>query len=391
MDTGLQNDEKILQGNEKILAVLQQLIASGELPKDDENQAEIIALLGDILEQDIPRQDIPAALKTARERLQEMKEELSRLQGLVNEEPTIAPLLDRAQAALARKDRIELDTVDDALAQIDAVLKQGLDARRRDRVRVLEARANTAMARQRPLKAAEFFAEAAREVPQEDRSLWARMKVQEGNAYDDHGELHPGLTEFYKSIEAYRAALRVYTEQDMPTDWAMTQNNLGNALSRLGERAGGEEGVRLLTEGVEAYRAALRVQTEQDMPTDWAMTQNNLGIVLSSLGERADGEEGVRLLRESVEAYRAALRVQTEQDMPTDWAGTQNNLGNALSRLGERAGGEEGVRLLSESVEAYRAALRVYTEQDTPYFWEVVSNNLTSVLNLMDKPTVMPV
>ena len=37
----------------------------------------------------------------------------------------------------------------------------------------------------------------------------------------------------------------------MPLDWAMTQNNLGNALQRLGER---ESGTTRLEEAVNAYQ-----------------------------------------------------------------------------------------------------------------------------------------
>ena len=40
---------------------------------------------------------------------------------------------------------------------------------------------------------------------------------------------------------------------------------------------GGPEGLRRLSEAVEAYRQALTVRTRDDLPQDWAMTQNNLG------------------------------------------------------------------------------------------------------------------
>ena len=49
----------------------------------------------------------------------------------------------------------------------------------------------------------------------------------------------------------------------MPLDWATTQNNLGNALSRLGER---ESGTERLEEAVEAYRAALQERTRERVP-----------------------------------------------------------------------------------------------------------------------------
>ena len=40
---------------------------------------------------------------------------------------------------------------------------------------------------------------------------------------------------------------------------------------------GGPEGLRRLSEAVEAYRQALTVRTRDDLPQDWARTQNNLG------------------------------------------------------------------------------------------------------------------
>ena len=39
-----------------------------------------------------------------------------------------------------------------------------------------------------------------------------------------------------EAVAAYRDALREYTCERVPLDWAMTQNNLGNALATLGER-----------------------------------------------------------------------------------------------------------------------------------------------------------
>ena len=90
---------------------------------------------------------------------------------------------------------------------------------------------------------------------------------------------------------------------------------------------GGPEGLRRLSEAVEAYRQALTVYTRDDLPQDWATTQNNLGTALWALGERLGGPEGLRRLSEAVEAYRQALTVHTRDDLPQDWATTQNNLG----------------------------------------------------------------
>ena len=95
-------------------------------------------------------------------------------------------------------------------------------------------------------------------------------------------------------------ALEERTRERVPLDWAMAQNNLGNALARLGGRDGG---TARLEEAVAAYRAALEEYTRERVPLQWAMTQNNLGSALLTLGER---ESGTVRLAEAVAAYRAA-------------------------------------------------------------------------------------
>ena len=203
-------------------------------------------------------------------------------------------------------------------------------------------------------------------------------------------------------------------------DWAMTQNNLGNALSRLGER---ESGTERLEEAVAAYRAALQERTRERVPLHWAMTQNNLGNALWRLGER---ESGTARLEEAVDAYRAALQERTRERVPLDWAMTQNNLGNALSsarRAGERhrsgwrrrstpiarrcrsgpasgcrcsgrrrrttsatrfrgsASGRAAPQRLEEAVAAYRAALQEQTRERVPLDWATTQNNLGNALS----------
>ena len=66
----------------------------------------------------------------------------------------------------------------------------------------------------------------------------------------------------------------------------MTQMNLGAALTTLGQR---ESGTARLEQAVAAYHAALEERTRERVPLDWAMTQMNLGNALTSswqAGER---------------------------------------------------------------------------------------------------------
>ena len=81
----------------------------------------------------------------------------------------------------------------------------------------------------------------------------------------------------------------------------------------LCERQGG---TAKLEEAVAAYRAALE-ETRERVPLGWAMTQNNLGNALRALGER---ESGTARLEEAVAAYRAALQERTRERVPLNWA-----------------------------------------------------------------------
>ena len=48
-----------------------------------------------------------------------------------------------------------------------------------------------------------------------------------------------GTARLEEAVAAYRDALKEPTRERVPLQWATTQNNLGNALSRLGERESG--------------------------------------------------------------------------------------------------------------------------------------------------------
>ena len=204
------------------------------------------------------------------------------------------------------------------------------------------------------------------------------ISLQEAGIRTEGADIQKFLRE---AVVAYRDALTVYTKEQLPQQWAMTQNNLGKVFSQQGIRTGGEAGTRLLAEAVAAYREALTIRTKELLPQDWAATQNNLGAVLSQQGIRIGGEAGTNLLAESVTALRAALTVYTKEQLPQQWATTQNNLGATLGDQGTRTSGEAGTRLLAEAVAAYREALTIQTKEQLPQDWAATQNNLGGVLH----------
>jgi tetratricopeptide (TPR) repeat protein len=150
---------------------------------------------------------------------------------------------------------------------------------------------------------------AALEVRKRDRVplQWATTKNNLGTALQTLGERESSTARLEEAVAAYRAALE--ERREFPLDWAMTQNNLGTALQTLGER--GSDTARL-GEAVAAYRAALKGRGPPKKGSlsfaitqkQWAMTQNNLGSALRRLGER---ESGTARLEEAIAAFDACL------------------------------------------------------------------------------------
>ena len=117
---------------------------------------------------------------------------------------------------------------------------------------------------------------------------YAAGEQQLGNERGDYARL-------VVAIAFYKKALTIWTRESVPLDWARTQNNLGNALSTLGER---ESGTARLEEAVSAYGAALLEWTRERVPLLWAATQNNSRHIAlqDCFGERESGAGVLRRL-----------------------------------------------------------------------------------------------
>ena len=178
--------------------------------------------------------------------------------------------------------------------------------------------------------AAKKYGDAARLMENVDqRQQWQFLMAQADELYNQGDEFGDNSA-LVEAIAVYRNGLSLASRQQRSLDWAGTQNNLGIALKKLGER---ESSTARLEEAVAAYRDALQERTRERVPLDWAMTQNNLGTALSMLGER---ESGTARLEEAVAAYRDALQERTRERVPLAWALTTGNQGVAMRLLAER-------------------------------------------------------
>lgn len=112
---------------------------------------------------------------------------------------------------------------------------------------------------------------------------WLRQRA---SGYYEHG-VQKGDNGALEMAVAVRGAILAETPRErLPLDWAMTQNNLGTALSVLGER---ESGTARLQQAVDAYHAALQEFTRERAPYYWDIAQRNLQRALTLLEQRRSG------------------------------------------------------------------------------------------------------
>ncbi len=172
------------------------------------------------------------------------------------------------------------------------------------------------------------------------------------------------------AIEAYTNAMQIYTEDELPQDYAMTSTNLGIAYTKLAPFS--ENPTQLIENAIEAYTSALRIYTEDELPQGWSTTNHNLGAAYSKLALFSVNPK--QLIEKAIEAYTNALRVRTEAELPHDWAATNTNLGNAYGTLAPVSANPK--QLFDKAIEAYSNALRVYTECELPQAWAATNMNL---------------
>jgi tetratricopeptide (TPR) repeat protein len=336
----------------------------------------------------VGEQDVP--LERLSETLNRVAKDYKRLQAqaaaLKPDNPTARDLVTQARAAIKagqfeRAHELLRGATQAQLAAAQAARKLREQAQAAEDAQMLGAasvtavNAGVALTEGKYQEAAELFGQAAEYVPQghpDERGGY--LSDQAGALYRQGYELGDNAA-LIKSIGiSKQLSSQEYTRDRVPPQWAMTQNRLATALSRLGAR---ESGTARLEEAVAAYRAALEEWRRDRVPLEWAGAQNNLGLALRTLGQR---ESGTARLEEAVAAHRAALEESRRDRVPLQWARTQTSLGNALWMLGQR---ESGTARLEEAVAAYRAALEESRRDRVPLQWAMTQTSLGNALSML--------
>ena len=207
-----------------------------------------------------------------------------------------------------------------------------------------------------------------------DHLLKARIEARKGTAYqaipsDDANNLQ-------KALFCLQSALTVLSAHGTEEEVAEAEMNLGLTLQSL---AGFHQAP--IADAIAAYQRALRIFTKDRYPAEFAILHNNLATAFLSIpmtDERGKMREAL-----AVQSFESALEVVTLIDNPSEYAMLQNNLGNALQYVSSSHSVENSYRAL----DAYNEALKVRNPKDTPLeYANTISNKANCLLNLPDNP-----
>ena len=220
--------------------------------------------------------------------------------------------------------------------------------------------------------AIELYIRALEFCPEPAVLLHARIKARQATAYQ---ALPAGGNQIlYKAQDAFTEALKTFKKFELKEEEAETELNLGLVSQSLAQSGGGR-----LTDAIQHYHNALRVFTRDDYPQDFAILHNNLAIAYLSMpmsDERGKMREAL-----AVQSFEEVLKVINIIDQPSEYAMIQNNLGNALQYASSSHAFANNLR----AVEAYDEALRVRTPRDTPMeYANTVANKANVLRNLPD-------
>jgi tetratricopeptide (TPR) repeat protein len=174
----------------------------------------------------------------------------------------------------------------------------------------------------------------------------------------------------------YEEALPILQQLASPEETAEAQMNFGLVLQSLVPF-----NLARITDSIQAYHEALRAFTWEDYPQEYAILYNNIAIAYLSMPMASERE----YLRQglAVQSFEVALKHINLIDHPREYAMLQNNLGNALQYLVSSHPVENNLRAIA----AYDEALKVRNAKDTPLeYANTISNKANALFNLPDDP-----
>ncbi len=210
----------------------------------------------------------------------------------------------------------------------------------------------------------------------QDRLLAARIQARKATALN--AIPHEGPEFIDQARRLLESALSELQREGSKEEVAEAEMNLGLTLQSLAAI-----GRARMPDAIAAYLRALRIFTRETHPTEYAILHNNLATAYLSMPMAESGAKMREAL--AVQSFEEALKVVSLVEQPIEYAMLQNNLGNALQYASSSHSVENNLRALV----AYDEALKVRNLKDTPLeYANTISNKANALRNLPDDPSL---
>lgn len=128
------------------------------------------------------------------------------------------------------------------------------------------------------------------------------------------------------AIATHQAVLQVFTQQEFPREWAMTQMNLGNAYLKLEQ----------IDEAIACYRSALKVFTSTTFPCECLRAGQQFGHLAFADGRWLEAIQGYAVAIEAVETSRSwATSESRRQEILAEAIDVYENMVQACINAGQ--------------------------------------------------------
>ncbi len=127
--------------------------------------------------------------------------------------------------------------------------------------------------------AAQYFDEAADEGEAELKEIEEARRQKVLEIYQNRKDAGNALYAAYQFAEAlnkYEKARPLVAKESFPQQWVEIRIFIGNTKWQIGIRTESDKANLFLREAESAFREAFEVYTREQLPQQWAMTQNNL-------------------------------------------------------------------------------------------------------------------
>ncbi|MDP4180503.1 MAG: copper amine oxidase N-terminal domain-containing protein [Bacillota bacterium] len=189
-------------------------------------------------------------------------------------------------------------------------------------------------------------------------------------AYSNIGDRDKGLQCLLISEKFYSAVADEDTIDKDQNYYAYIHNSFGN-IYRFGWEFTKDD--NYLKKSEREYEAALKTWTSESFPLEFARVQKNLGDVYQSMPADEKKENIESNLSIALGFYNEALKIYTLNKFPLDYADIKYEQGNTyVSQYKVKSNAE----LINEALKCYNEALRVYKAGEYPLNFKCVSEKI---------------